>query len=165
MKVPLKVVLNTVNLAILLSLFCLSCRQRTNTNPEDFIKTWQSVENPLPYKAILSINEDGTFRYTQDAELGEGFSNGTWVIKHSYLILSSENPDSCYYIADYGEEWSIVTDNVMDEGANTTIRDCIPNDYTEFIVFELDSFYIRNDSLFHSSEPDELFPFYTNVFW
>ncbi len=165
MQVLLKIVHNRISLAILLSLFCLSCRQMVNTNAEDFTKTWQSVENPLLFKATLSINEDGTFSYTHDAELGKGFSNGDWVIKNSYLILSSEKPDSCYYIAEYGKEWSIVTDSVMDEGVSTTIKGCIPDKYTEFVVFEADSFYIRNDSLFHSSEPNELFPFYTNVFW
>ncbi len=160
-----KIAPNRLRVAIFLSLVCLSCKQATNTNAEEFVKKWQSVENPLLFKAALSIKEDGTFSYTQNTELGKGFSIGDWVIESSYLILSSEKPDSCYYITEYGDEWSIVSDSVLDEGMNTTIKGCVPDNYIEYVVFEKDSFYIRNDSLFHSSEPNEIFPFYTNVFW
>lgn len=152
-------------LIVLLAITTSACKQTTNTNTEVFVKTWQSVENPLRFKSTLSISEDGSFSYAQEAELGKGFSNGKWIIEGSYLILSSNKPDSCYYVAEYGNEWTAVTDGVLSEGMKTPLNDCQPENYIEFVVFERDSFYIRNDSLFHSSEPNDLFPFYTNVFW
>jgi hypothetical protein len=156
---------NIIILFILIQLGCLSCKQASNTKVEDFVKAWQSVENPLFFKATLSIKEDGTFRYSQNTELCKGFSNGNWIFENYYLVLTSERPDSCFYITEYGDEWTIVSDSVLVEGMNTTIKGCIPDNCVEFIKFEKDSFYIKNDSLFHSSEPNEIFPFSTKVFW
>ncbi len=116
-----------------------------------FTKKWKSVEKVLPYNSTLWIKKDSTFQFNFKVCLGKGYSNGIWKIDSPYIVLNSYEIDSCLYLSEFGKNCFPVSDS-MEFINKTTIKDCIPISEIKYVKFANDSFYIKQDTLFHVPE-------------
>ena len=115
------------------------------------IERWESIESDLIYKSTLLLKPDNSFTFFFEACISKGFSKGTWIKDGNNIILNSSIINSCYYISNFGEEWF----NIYDTNGikrKTTIDRCIPISNIEYVVFNNDSFYKKNDTLFYRNK-------------
>lgn len=114
----------------------------------EFIGKWVSVDNVIPKNAILWIKEDNTFKYEFKAGLSSGFSNGKWVLDSTFIVLNSNEIDTCLYSTLFKRDCAPISDRKsVEELVTTTQKGCNPEKYVIYVRFVQDSFYIHNDTL------------------
>ncbi len=159
---------------ITLSLIFGSCLNDSGTESQKsnkviydnaFIGEWTSVEKVIPYRSKLIINKDSSFSYKFGACLSEGFSNGSWTINGSSIFLNSVEPDSCYYLMDFGINCELISDSINNYEIKTTLSGCMPKNQTQFVSFNHESFMILNDTLIYTSNKDTICPEMNDKFY
>lgn len=160
---------DAINGKILILFLCLNyltgCKIINISNSDKYIGIWHSVENPVMTSSTLKLKKDGTFYYHLDTEWSEGLSRGNWKKVRTGIELTSDEIDTCYYVKEFGNDFIDITDSVKLSERKTTIENCIPaNKSKKYVYFQKDVFYLKNDSLFHISEPNKDIPFLLNVF-
>jgi hypothetical protein len=162
---------------LLLSLFITSCldnqnikndyESNSNQNNNPFVKEWHSIKSIIPNNSVLTIKSDGTFHYTYRACLTKGYSEGTWEIHSKYIILNSYITDTCLFISKFGTSCESVEkgEDIKSE-LQKTVEDYLPvcNDIIYF-HFDADSFFIKNDTLFHVQKIDSNYLDSINIFF
>ena len=143
---------------LLTSISCLNNQKTKSDNNFDgkqnnnlFIRKWYSIESVIPNNSVLALKSDSTFHYTYRACLAKGYSEGTWKINSKFIILNSSIIDSCLFLIDFGNNCEYVeAGNSIKSKLKKTIEDCSPiNKDLIYFHFNSDSFYIKDDTLFH----------------
>lgn len=149
--------------------FLFSCQENTKTSVpakmflKKHIEKWQSIETGLEYHSTLLLKKDNSFYFSFKAGIGKGLSNGTWVVDSPYIILNSYKTDSCYYVSKFGNEWINISDSLEVYTPITTIDGCVPKNSVKYVIFENDTLYLKNDTLFYKYS-DRNIPFTANIF-
>jgi len=124
---------------------------KNEINP--FVNTWIMVSSQYPFSSKLIVYNDFRFRY-EFSSLSNGFSEGYWQLDSGIIVLNSFKLDSCMYYSRFGEECIPIDDfrEVDKKLLATTLDNCFPNSQDVYVVFERDSFYLSNDTLFYSKK-------------
>lgn len=123
-----------------------------------FIGNWESTERCYPYKGFLLINKNGSFNFNYGACMASGVSEGKWELKDNIIILNSIKTDSCLYLSYFDVDCILEVEFVDEEdfiqnySIETTIKDCEPKYYEDYVLFNNEEFYISNDTLVHISK-------------
>lgn len=131
--------------SFLILFFLLSCK-KSESLPNKFVGTWYDTEYIVPGRSSIKINLDSSFSYQSAGCQSRVISKGKWKIVGDSLELNSTSSDTCYkmfpfiFCIPFGEN------NRKDV---LTITDCNPLGDTSFAIFEKETFYIKNDSLFY----------------
>jgi hypothetical protein len=156
-----------LGLFLLIISACNNNRSQTITEPKKevfrsnkFVGEWVSLEKEIPYEATLVIKQD--FEY--GACLSSGFSKGYWQEKGDLLILNSSKTNTCYYLSAFGINCFLISETNDIEELKTTLKDCIPENRTDYVMFTVEEFELNNDTLIHISIKDTLCPEMTDKF-
>ncbi|MFZ5940552.1 MAG: hypothetical protein ACOYXB_08255 [Bacteroidota bacterium] len=138
------------NLFFIISLLILLGSElsgQNNDNESFFTGTWHSTKKPFPYGADIEILPDHTFHFRVGACTFRSFSEGSWKIIDSILILDSYALDSCMLANYFGFE-CIPVDSFPEPVS--TIPGCIP-EYSgmEYTIFDDEKFFFKDDTLRH----------------
>ena len=133
-------------------------------NADMFFGDWKSVKRMTPYRAELTINKDSTFQYVYGASLLRGFSNGYWTLSDSILTLNSFSADTCLFLRVFGID-CITVDQIEEFKPKTTIEDCIPENTSEYVLFQGVEFQLIGDTLKHIFTEEKLCPEIRNDFY
>ena len=148
---------------------CLQSIKDNHSNEQQdfgssFLGKWQSVERGIPYKAMLSVNADGSFSFDYGACTVSGFSLGTWILEDDILILNSLPADTCLFVREFGEDCYTI-EQLEGFKLQTTITDCKPEDLDEFVSFQNVKFQLIGDTLKHLFPGERICPEIRNDFF
>lgn len=157
-------------MAILIGL--ISCSQGTKKDAPDeqtdnadlFLGDWKSVKRDIPYSAELTINKDNTFNFFYGACLFRGFSIGQWTLSDSILTLNSFPADTCLFLRVFGID-CIAVDQIEEFKPKPTIEDCIPENTSEYVLFQGVEFQLIGDTLKHIFTEEKLYPEIRNDYY
>lgn len=140
-------------LSTILFLVFISCK---NNEPKivkksEFVKVWFDTVRMVPFESRLTINENKTFLYSGGACTSRFESKGVWKIERDTLVLNSYKTDKCYWKHPFALICSEEDFNKIREN-NKTIKNCNPTGENEYIIFDNEKFYIRNDTLIHTEK-------------
>lgn len=121
---------------------CLISCQKKEIQENKFIGTWYDTEYVVPSLTIMKIKADSTFSCTMGACTWQGFSQGKWKIIGDSIELNSIKSDTCYRTLAF-----VHCDPFEKRKDSLTISNCNPNERADFLIFEKERFYIKNDSL------------------
>jgi hypothetical protein len=140
-------------LSILLLVIFISCKNdkpKINKNSK-FVKTWFDTVRMTPFTSKLIINKNNTFDYSGGACTSSFESKGFWKIEKDTLILNSSKTNKCYWKLPFGLMCSKKDFEKIRED-NKTIKGCNPMGENEYVIFDNEKFYIRNDTLIHTEK-------------
>jgi hypothetical protein len=145
-------------LFILILIFSMSCKNCDETKDNEpikqcdslYVNTWFMIVRQYPYSSKLFIYDNYSFRY-EFSSLSYGFSQGNWHVDSPFIVLNSFQIDTCMYFSRFGEECIPIDGfNDVDKVLKaTTIDGCTPLTQISYVVFEKDSFYLSNDTMFY----------------
>lgn len=141
---------------IVFLIVCLISCKKSESLPSKFIGTWYDTEYVVPSLTILKIKADSTFLCTSGACTWQGFSQGKWKIVGDSIELNSIKSDTCYTMLPF-----VHCDPFEKRKDSLTISNCNPKYVGDFLVFNKERFYLKNDSLVYklkrsSKCPDSL---------
>lgn len=128
---------------LVLFLGLISC-QKKEIPENKFVGTWYDTEYLVPSLTIIKIKTDSTFSCTSGACTWQGFSQGKWKIVGDSIELNSIKSDNCYRILPF-----VHCDPFEKRGDTLTISKCDPKGKADFLIFEKERFYLKNDSLIY----------------
>ncbi len=121
-----------------------SCKNESQKS-ELFIGKWHDTEYIIPSKSFIEIKPDNTFYYRSRGCQWGSISKGSWKIFNDTIELTSGKIDTCYN--------SLPFMLCLKFGQNVkmtkTIPNCIPENDTDFALFNKECFYIKNDTLIY----------------
>ncbi|MBB4804652.1 hypothetical protein HNP37_004749 [Flavobacterium nitrogenifigens] len=137
---------------LVLFLSLISC-QKKEIPVNKFVGTWYDTEYVVPSLTIIKIKKDSTFSCTSGACTWRGFSRGKWRIVGDSIELSSIKSDTCYRTLPF------VDCNPFEKRKDSlTIPNCNSNESADFLIFDRERFYIKNDSLVYKLRRDSKCP-------
>lgn len=137
---------------LLLLLGFISC-QKKEIPENKFIGTWYDTEYVVPSLTVIKIKADSTFSCSSGACTWQGFSRGKWKIIGDSIELNSIKSDTCYRMLPF------VHCNPFEKRKDTvTISNCTSKENSDFLIFEKERFYIKNDSLVYKLKPSSQCP-------
>ena len=164
--------MKTILILSILAFVASSCGRSNKTAETDnyieviidnpFLGKWYSVERIIPFSATLDIDSNYNFIYEGGACEARFLSKGYWVLNGDTLVLNSFEPEDCYYISEFGKNHIVIPIDTFPYFAfevRTSIEDCIPIDYYEYIVFTNEKFIIEDSVLTHiRRKPNLMWP-------
>lgn len=145
-----------IRISILLLFFGLISCQKKEISENKFVGVWYDTEYVVPSLTIIKIKTDSTFTCTSGACTWQGFSQGKWKIVGDSIELNSVKSDTCYRMLPFVhcDPFEVIKDSL-------TVFNCNPKRHADFLIFEKERFYIKNDSLVYkikrsSKCPDSL---------
>lgn len=141
MKIALK-------LTLTLLLFLLSCKKSSENKIQDgIVAEWKSTEKPVPYSAILKINNNHTFLYSSDACDSHSSSKGKWEIEHDTIILNSYEPEKCCFLIIFGGNCEEYGNEGKEKPFQKSFKDCDLKTNDFYDVFKNSKFCLKNKKL------------------
>ncbi|KUJ60065.1 hypothetical protein AR687_20135 [Flavobacteriaceae bacterium CRH] len=129
--------------SFLLFISLISCK-KAEIPISKFVGVWYDTEYIVPSLTIIKIKADSTFSCTSGACTWQGFSQGKWKIVGDSIELNSTKSDTCYKMLPF------VHCNPFEKRKDSlTISNCNPKGRADFLIFEKERFYIKNDSLLY----------------
>ncbi|TDO97127.1 hypothetical protein [Flavobacterium sp. 245] len=126
---------------LVLFLALISCK-KAESPPNRFIGTWYDTEYVVPSLTRITIKKDSTFSCISGACTWQGFSQGKWKIVGDSIELNSTKSDTCYRMLPF------VDCNPFEKRKDLlTIPNCSPEQRSDFLIFDKERFYVKNDSL------------------
>ncbi|AWK06146.1 hypothetical protein HYN56_18715 [Flavobacterium crocinum] len=115
-----------------------------------FVGTWYDTEYIVPGHATIKINKDSTFNYNGAGCQWTLVSKGKWKIVGDFIELNSTKIDTCYRMIPFVDCNPFETRKRKEI---LTIPNCNPKDDTDFLIFDKERFYIKNDTLVYKLKP------------
>jgi hypothetical protein len=143
---------NLLFLFVVLNLFsgCKKELPKKTENPK-FVRTWYDTVQGMPYRAKLIIKTNKTFEFSSHSCQSGAESKGKWTIEKDTIILNSIKPKNCLFQHPFGIICNF--DEIVKN--NKTIKDCEPSGReSDYVIFEDEKFYIKNDTLIHENKKD-----------
>ncbi|MDQ6473063.1 hypothetical protein RB619_20680 [Flavobacterium sp. LHD-80] len=121
---------------------CLISCQKKEIPENKFVGTWYDTEYIIPSLTVIKIRADSTFSCISGACTWQGFSRGKWKMVGDSIELNSIKSDTCYRMLPF------VNCNPFERRKDLlTIANCNPDGRRDFLFFEKERFYLKNDSL------------------